>query len=53
MSTKQVLVFSVVIGLVCAGVVWWLEDFERRRLAEEWHKFVEGWGAKAGEAAAE
>lgn len=32
MSTRQVIVSAVVLGLVCALVVWWLEQFNRERL---------------------
>ncbi len=43
MNTKQILLTSVIIGVVCALLVWWLEGFERKRLAKDWQSFVDGW----------
>lgn len=42
---KRTLVQALVLGIVAAVVVWFLEDFNRRRLVDDWTRFVEGWGA--------
>jgi uncharacterized membrane protein YwzB len=34
-TTRQVLYAAVVLGLVCAAVVWWLEGFNRDRLIRD------------------
>jgi predicted outer membrane lipoprotein len=39
-SWRQGVMIAVVFGVIAAGIVWALEDFERRRMAEEWLKFV-------------
>jgi hypothetical protein len=31
-STRQVILAAIVLGLVCAGVVWYLERFELERI---------------------
>jgi uncharacterized membrane protein YwzB len=36
-STRQVLLAAVVLGMVCAAVVWWLESFNRERLIADFH----------------
>lgn len=46
MSTRQTLMAAVVLGLTCAAVVWWLEQFNRRAMIDEWTSFVEGWDAR-------
>lgn len=41
MSTRQVLLAAVVLGCVCAGVVWWLESWNRERLIQDFHAQLE------------
>lgn len=41
MSTRQVLLAAVVLGCVCAGVVWWLESWNRERLIADFHAQLE------------
>ncbi len=33
-STRQLVLVGVVLGVVCAGLVWWLERFELGRIRE-------------------
>lgn len=33
-SVRQLVLVGVVLGVVCAGLVWWLERFELARLRE-------------------
>ena len=44
MSGKQAILVGLIIALVCAGTIWFLEDFERKQIirgvAEEWGKYV-------------
>ena len=40
---QRTIVAAVVLGLVAAVVVWFLEDFQRRRLTEDWQRFIQGW----------
>lgn len=42
---KRTVVQALILGMVAAVVVWFLEDFNRRRLVDDWTRFVEGWGA--------
>lgn len=42
---KRTIAQAVILGVVAAAVVWFLEDFNRRRLVDDWTRFVEGWGA--------
>lgn len=46
MNLRQTMLAAVVLGLTCAAVVWWLEQFNRRVLIDEWTRFVEGWDAR-------
>ena len=41
---QRTLAQAVVLGVVAAVVVWFLEDFNRRKLVDDWTGFVEGWG---------
>jgi C4-dicarboxylate transporter len=43
---RQTLIQALVLGVVAAVVVWFLEDFNRRRLVDDWTRFVEGWGSQ-------
>lgn len=43
MTTRQLLIAALVLGLTAATVVWWLEQFNRERLKADWTRFVEGW----------
>ena len=52
MSSRQTIVMAVVIALVCAAVVWWLERFERQRLRDDWQGFIVRWQAQASGGAA-
>lgn len=40
---KTVIVQAVIMGIVAAAIVWFLEDFNRRRLVADWQGFIEGW----------
>lgn len=44
MSARQAIFVGIIIALVCAGVVWYLEEFQRRKIvsgvAQEWTRFV-------------
>ena len=35
MTTRQVILAAIVLGLVCAGVVWYLERFNIDRMVSE------------------
>ena len=35
MSVKQTVLFAAILGVVAAGIVWWLEQFEVGRLHGE------------------
>jgi hypothetical protein len=54
MTTRQLLITAIVIGTVCAVIVWWLEGFERKRLVCDWQSFIDNWSppSVAGEGAA-
>lgn len=43
MNTRQVVLAAVVLGCVCAGVVWWLESFNREKLINAFHLELEKW----------
>ncbi len=53
MSTKQVLLSAIVLGLVCAGVVWWLEQFNRDRLIQDFRAQLDKLPTFKGEQAIE
>jgi C4-dicarboxylate transporter len=42
---KRTIAQAVIRGVVAAAIVWFLEDFNRRRLVDDWTSFIEGWGA--------
>lgn len=44
MTWRQGVMIAVVFGVIAAGIVWALEDFERKRLAQEWQKFIDARG---------
>lgn len=52
-DTFRLLAAACVLGLVAAGLVWYLESFEREKLAAEWHAWVEEWQRNAGAGAPE
>lgn len=47
---RTTIVQAVILGVVAAVLVWFLEDFNRRKLVDDWTRFVEGWagGPPAG-----
>lgn len=40
MNVKQIVLTGVVLGMVCAGVVWYLERFESARLFHEMREYM-------------
>ena len=49
MTWRQALTMALVMGMIAAGIVWWLESFERDRLAKDWQGFIDSWEKRAGE----
>lgn len=45
---KQLLLQAVIMGIVAAALVWFLEDFNRRKLVADWQGFIEGWTSGTG-----
>lgn len=44
MNTRQVVIGALVVAGVCCAVMWFLEDFNRQRMAAEWRDFLETHG---------
>lgn len=42
MTTRQTVLAAVILGMVCAGVVWWLEQFNRERLIADFREALDG-----------
>lgn len=47
MSTKNTLILAATIVAGCVIIMWWLEDFNRQRMVNDWKSFVEEWQRKA------
>jgi hypothetical protein len=50
MTWKQAAVIAIAFGVIAAGIVWFLEDFNRQRMSAEWRSFIEDW-ARGGQPA--
>jgi hypothetical protein len=37
---------AFLIAVFCAAMVWWLERFEREKLASTWTEFIDNWHKK-------
>lgn len=52
MNWRQTLVTALLVGVIAAGIVWFLEDFERQKIvagvSAEWTKYVQGLPAQGG-----
>jgi len=42
LTTRQTVLAAVILGMVCAGVVWWLEQFNRERLIADFREALDG-----------
>ena len=51
MSYRQTVAMAFLIAVFCAAMVWWLERFERQKLAETWQGFIDNWPRKTEEEA--
>ena len=47
MSTKNTLILAGAIVAGCVLIMWWLEDWNRQRMVNDWRSFIEDWQGKA------
>lgn len=48
MSTRQVVVAALVIAGTCCAVMWFLEEFNRQRMAAEFRDWLESLPTREG-----
>lgn len=47
-SWKQTILIAVIMGVLAAGLVWYLQSFERERLRIDWQSFLDNWHTQTG-----